>query len=1038
MKGEGKTDTWLRYPIPEKGEAGGFLLTSDVSTEGTGVTAVASGKGVVYAALEEISGSPLDGYDLFKSIDGGYTWEALWRIPDWDKPTGGPTSDPDPRIISLILPDYDEPDILYLATQYYVYKTTDGGKTFSTVGSRPCYGSGTNPSSSELITSLDVVSYRGSYLVLVGSRDADVGPNDYGGVYLLDESQRFTSWIDLEVGNGKAGTVYDVLDVAFAANFRQNQQVVALVSDDLAPLTKVTSRFSSSGWDSTSSDAIIGPFPSTRGSLAFPSDYDVVDPSLGKNMLYAGIDAGAASSIYMIILNPTPSSSRAIPMLPPDASNAVFSMDIIGDSQTTTLIAGLTSGDVISWSFLSGLAGRPSTPPAGVTAQNACVSIGELDMAGYSVYVGTTGIGSALAKSTDSGDTFSQIAFICDDLEQILDLAISPSYSDDGTIYLISKGSSNRSILWRTTDFGKRWEAVLSEGQIIKHGDSLTQVSHFSKVEISPYFSLDTTVFIAESINKPRVWRSIDNGFHFSPLSKTGTSGTISSWVIVGRKVVLVGDSHGNFYRTDNGGTTWKAITSTGLSDFSSLAISPDYENDGTILASDSTGGVYLSEDRGETWQRLGISPSGLGANTVVAFSPFYKKDRIVYAADASTDTGILRFTIGSSDEWERIDKVNPKRSEEATKASKTNISALEVIGNGDNLSTLYATHSSPVVKRVEGIAPAEGGLVRCLNPEAHLTPESKAPLFEIVNEGLKEGTTLVGLWSTHSSPTILWSIDTSNIPNILYTYTDTLSLPLEILSPADGAPTGDETSAQVAWQEVDSATSYNLECDTDSSFRQPLKLYTSAPEMTIRGLLSGTIYYWRVRVGKQGSSIFEPGTTITYGAPAIGRFSKPRSFITSVGRAGWSPFGPPTGISPKPGEVGVSLKPTFQWNPADDAVSYEFELSDNAAFAGADTKVLKMPVYKWPGKLEEGKTYYWRVRSVKANGATSEWAVGIFTTEKEKTEPPSPAPAPAPPPAPPTIQVPTLPSTFFWAIIGATSLLLFLVIFLIFKSRRK
>ena len=102
-----QANAWTRYPIPQKGEAGDWVLTGG----GTGVTAITVAfDGTIYAATEEISGSPLNEYDLFRFSNGGYTWTPLWRIPDDDNPNGGD----DPKIIALILPRWEYADILYL------------------------------------------------------------------------------------------------------------------------------------------------------------------------------------------------------------------------------------------------------------------------------------------------------------------------------------------------------------------------------------------------------------------------------------------------------------------------------------------------------------------------------------------------------------------------------------------------------------------------------------------------------------------------------------------------------------------------------------------------------------------------------------------------------------------------------------------------------------------------------------------------------------------------------------------------------------
>ena len=152
------------------------------------------------------------------------------------------------------------------------------------------------------------------------------------------------------------------------------------------------------------------------------------------------------------------------------------------------------------------------------------------------------------------------------------------------------------------------------------------------------------------------------------------------------------------------------------------------------------------------------------------------------------------------------------------------------------------------------------------------------------------------------------------------------------------------------------------------------------------------------------------------------------------MGPSAWNPFVVSGLVAPASGDKDVDpIQPLFQWNPSDDAYSYEFQLADNAAFAGADTKVVKSPAYEWPGDLDYGKTYYWKVRSIKANGATSEWAMGIFTTSEEPV-PETPPVVTTPPPTPPTVEVPIIPSAFFWALLGVASLMLTAVLVVIFR----
>ena len=335
-------NVWERYPIPRKGAAGGWQLTSDNTTEGTGVTAITvAADSTIYAGVEETAGTPLDGYDLFKSTDGGYTWTPLWKIPAGDKPSGGPASDPDAKIIRLALPRRQDSNTLYLTTQYNVYQSTDGGRHFSTLGNRPGYGSGTTATSSRLITSLNVTADDNNYLALVGTSDNDSA--DYGGLYLYDGSQRLPAWTDQRVGSGSAGTTDDVLDTAFSLNFTDDQQIVALVTDETD--TRVTTRFGIADWGDTVPDAGFS-FAATGGVLAFPTDYDS-DAAGDKYVQYIGLNASDNSSVYTLYGTEKPASPTVTALFAASATLAVHSLAAVGESSGPTVITGLTSGSVI-------------------------------------------------------------------------------------------------------------------------------------------------------------------------------------------------------------------------------------------------------------------------------------------------------------------------------------------------------------------------------------------------------------------------------------------------------------------------------------------------------------------------------------------------------------------------------------------------------------------------------------------------------------------------------------------------------------------
>lgn len=90
-------------------------------------------------------------------------------------------------------------------------------------------------------------------------------------------------------------------------------------------------------------------------------------------------------------------------------------------------------------------------------------------------------------------------------------------------------------------------------------------------------------------------------------------------------------------------------------------------------------------------------------------------------------------------------------------------------------------------------------------------------------------------------------------------------------------------------------------------------------------------------------------------------------------------------------GVTNVSLTPTFVWNVAEGADSYQFVLADSAEFTGplVNEKVPES-AYNLDFELDYNTTYYWKVQAYKGNEAISPWSdVCVFTCMAEA--PPAP-----------------------------------------------
>jgi hypothetical protein len=313
----------------------------------------------------------------------------------------------------------------------------------------------------------------------------------------------------------------------------------------------------------------------------------------------------------------------------------------------------------------------------------------------------------------------------------------------------------------------------------------------------------------------------------------------------------------------------------------------------------------------------------------------------------------------------------------------------------------------------------AAEGMKRSLNPTGSTVTAVLYPYFEEVR-GASTGplTGTMDKLLMESGPK-LWTI--YNGTGIKY-YEDTLTGSPTLVSPADGAESVTLTGIVLSWNAMDGAKTYQVLVNSDPSF---LGVGVTVPDTSltstgVSGLASGTDYYWKVRVLSQ--------------SPTRSRWSETRMFSTALGAAPWSPFVPASGVSPAPGATDVPLSPVFQWNPAEWATGYDFDLSDSPDFSTIVSTTVSEPFYAYDGVLDYSTSYYWRVRAVSAT-SESGWGEGVFTTMAAPPPPPPEPPEPEPPVVIPPVEQVT--PAYIWAIIAIGAVLVIAVIVLIVRTRR-
>jgi hypothetical protein len=190
------------------------------------------------------------------------------------------------------------------------------------------------------------------------------------------------------------------------------------------------------------------------------------------------------------------------------------------------------------------------------------------------------------------------------------------------------------------------------------------------------------------------------------------------------------------------------------------------------------------------------------------------------------------------------------------------------------------------------------------------------------------------------------------------------------LLDPADGV--GDvPSSITLRWDSAQFANSYRVQVALDQNFTN-LKVNDSTilritgiqPSYLVTGLLSSTVYHWRVNAKN------EIGTS---------DWSQVRGFTTL--------YPPPAPIlnQPPDGAYGIPITPRFDWSISQTAEKYHLQVSRDEAFTSLVFDNQNISILSWQllTPLNSITKYYWRVRAMNSIG-WGDWSpVYEFTTTR-------------------------------------------------------
>lgn len=578
------------------------------------------------------------GRGIFKSIDGGQTWQS--------KVITSPSSGHSAIHAYSFSPNFASDKTVFAATGGGLFKSTDGGESWQWL-SRAYSG---EPA---IMSTVAVApNYTTSGLVLAGG--------GWGGLFTSrDGGINWTSNYSLSA-----------VSIAYSPKFATDQ--IAFIAANGVYKT----------WD--------GALTWTR-MLTYPVSMLALSPRFGDDKT---LWTGGGNTLYISSNEGSGWISRTIA-----AGNVYLSALVVspGFQYDHTLFAGTNAGlyrttdGGLSWSPVASfpniavlsLAISPGWPGHAVmlagtlqgvyrTADGGAtwarmqgfttLSIGPIALSPDESmwFAGSEG----MYASADKGHAWNPIGL---QGGVAMQAAISPDYANDETLFAVWDGSpSIGSSIYRTTNRGATWQSLYTEDGV-------------GSVAISPQYASDHTLFAASYGGS--VVRSTNGGDNWTAVG-TWPSGMKYGMYQVSLTpnypadgTVFAGGSYG-FWRLPSGSTNWQPAASGLLSNTTVLAIavSPEYTTSHTLLAvsrwfsgAQSHYGMFRSGDSGLNWQpaNAGLPDTELRD---VKFSPNYATDQTAYALTSSqlyrsTDQGQTWALVGAPPGWPYLSHLAVSRS---------------------------------------------------------------------------------------------------------------------------------------------------------------------------------------------------------------------------------------------------------------------------------------------------------------------------------------------------------------------------------------
>jgi hypothetical protein len=670
---------------------------------------------------------------------------------------------------------------------------------------------------------------------------------------------------------------------------------------------------------------------------------------------------------------------------------------------------------------------------------------------------------SAFSYSYNNGLGWNQIGLIDTKISQLSDSAameVPPAATQSSVLYLSSINGAPNSFdsVWRSTSdtLGDQWERILI--QTTSNVGTILRVNVNEPTSTALIFGYLTTPTIMYTADEGQKWELILAGI--SSLRDITFRDESTIYVLEDYRVrqLSMGDTNwvpGEFVNTD------LLIPAHTISVPMVSPVGTDMVFIGTGISAPGNPQAYVA------WTDFSaVSPQFTvlkmlpqSGNVHVITDSKYDQNGIIYAAinadnPPSSDGVIYRWTVGTSTDWDELDDLDPS----------TDRAFFGIAMAGD---VLYGTWNFDTTTLENS-----GGVDRTLEPRVKVPPE---PEWDELKDGLPvpgdanypvaftgEPTSLKISSSINNT---LWAIDNldktakvydfDNKIGCLWQYIDSVARvsPWPI-APASGSfigadpVTGRSQQIDIKWRPLQDIFGYDILMAKDVNFTllltQNINMFpvdnktgawvvgvdnTTGTLVTTLdqsqqlspgawippGVLeAGKSYYWEVR----GSRTITGAAIHSLWSPVMFFSVKPGFAVRGIGNG-------PQLLTPIDGMC-QDCQPTigFSWTPVKNAKKYEFTLANDQDLKNILVQtVTTTTAYKYEGKLEPGRIYFWRVKAV-APFESDPSPTGTFVIAGSQ----------------PLLSWPSLPPSYLWivVIIAAAVLVVLIVALFIYNYMRR